>query len=262
VWGGYRFVALADRKAESGLKIIDLGAGHSSASETLCGRVIGALKTEALLNESVGAGYLDRHWPPAFKDTGAWPLKSLRQSFLDGSLTRLTDPDAVLRRKIVEFVEAGSFGLASGATNGGTYERLWSAEPVGAEEVEFEASVFLLTKEKVETLRKTPEEGRPQPEPAPEPGSGATPKPEPGSAPEPDSGSKTATLRLTGTVPPEIWNRLGTKILPKLRSGDGLSVGIELSVNVDATRAAAMEAELRQILGELDLSDRVRLEYS
>lgn len=262
VWGDYRFVALADRKAESDLRVIDLGAGHSSASETLCGRVVSALKTEALLNESVGAGYLDRHWPPAFKDTGAWPLKSLRQSFLDGSLTRLTDPDSVLRRKIVEFVESGSFGLASGATDGGAYERLWFVEPVGAEEVAFEPSVFLLTREKAEALRKAPEEGRPRPEPSPEPGPEATPKPEPGSAPELDSGSKTATLRLTGTVPPEIWNRLGTKVLPKLRSGDGLSVGIELSVNVDPTRAAAMEAELRQILSELDLGDRVRLEYS
>ena len=260
VWGGYRFVALADRKAESGLKIIDLGAGHSSASETLCGRVIGALKTEALLNESVGAGYLDRHWPPAFKDTGAWPLKSLRQSFLDGSLTRLTDPDAVLRRKIVEFVESGSFGLASGTGDGGGYERLWFAEPVGAEEVAFEASVFLLTREKAEALRKTPEEDRPRAEPSPEPDPEATPKPEAGRTPKPDSGNNTATLRLTGTVPPEIWNRLGTKVLPKLRSGDGLSVGIELSVNVDATRAATMVAELRQILDELDLGDRVRLE--
>ena len=262
VWGGYRFVALADRKAESGLKIIDLGAGHSSASETLCGRVIGALKTEALLNESVGAGYLDRHWPPALKDTGAWPLKSLRQSFLDGSLTRLTDPDAVLRRKILEFVESGSFGLASGTGDGGGYERLWFAEPVGAEEVAFEANVFLLTREKAEALRKTPEEDRPRAEPSPEPDPEATPKPESGPTPKPDSGNNTATLRLTGTVPPEIWNRLGTKVLPKLRSGDGLSVGIELSVNVDATRAATMVAELRQILDELDLGDRVRLEYS
>ena len=164
--------------------------------------------------------------------------------------------------EIVEFVEAGSFGLASGGRDGGGYERLWFAEPVGAEEVAFEASVFLMTKEKVEALREAAEEGRRGPEPAPEPSPEATPKPEPGSAPEPDSGSKTATLRLTGTVPPEIWNRLGTKILPKLRSGDGLSVGIDLSVNVDATRAASMEAELRQVLSELDLGDRVRLEYS
>ena len=97
VWGGYRFVALADTRAANGLKVIDLGAGHASANETLCGRIIGALKAEALLNESVGAGYIDRHWPPAFKETGAWPLTSLRQSFLNGSLTRLNYPDSILR---------------------------------------------------------------------------------------------------------------------------------------------------------------------
>ena len=94
VWAGYRFVALGDAQSVDGLKVIDLGAGHSSSSETLCGRVIAALKSGALLNESVGAGYIDRHWPPAFKDAGAWPLTSLRQSFLNGALTRLMDPDS------------------------------------------------------------------------------------------------------------------------------------------------------------------------
>ena len=82
VWGGYRFVVLADNQELEGLKIIDLGAGHAGSSETLCGRVIAALKSQALLNESVGAGYLDLHWPPALKESGAWPLLSLRQSFL------------------------------------------------------------------------------------------------------------------------------------------------------------------------------------
>ena len=53
------------------------------------------------MNESVGAGYLDRNWPPALKKTGEWPLTSLRQSFLNGALTRLIDPDAVLRRQIM-----------------------------------------------------------------------------------------------------------------------------------------------------------------
>ena len=80
--------------------------------ETLCGRVIAALKSEALLNESVGAGYIERNWPPALKTAGAWPLASLRQSFLNGSLTRLVDPDAILKNKIVEFVGRGDFGLA------------------------------------------------------------------------------------------------------------------------------------------------------
>ena len=106
--------SLADGQEPDGLKVIDLGAGHSSSGETLCGRVIAALKSEALLNESVGAGYIERNWPPALKESGAWPLASLRQSFLNGSLTRLVDPDAILKTKIVEFVTRGDFGLASG----------------------------------------------------------------------------------------------------------------------------------------------------
>ena len=255
VWASYRFVALSDAQQQHGLRIIDLGAGHSSASETLCGRIIGALKSEALLNESVGAGYIDRHWPPAFKGTGAWPLTSLRQSFLDGSLTRLMDPDAILRRQITEFVSDGDFGLASGAKNDGTYTRLWYAEPIRQEEVAFESSVFLLTKAKAEEVKTTPAGPvQPQPEPAP--------SPEPGPDPEPTPGAQQTTLRLTGTVPPEVWNRLGTKVLPKLRSGEDLSVGIEFSVSVGSAFARNMETELRQILDDLGLSDRVRVARS
>jgi Protein of unknown function (DUF499) len=263
VWGGYRFVALVDAKAANGLKIIDLGAGHASASDTLCGRIIGALKTEALLNESVGAGYIDRHWPPAFADTGAWPLTSLRQSFLSGALTRLIDPDTILRRKIVEFVERGDFGLASGAKDGAQYERLWYAEPIGAEEVAFESSVFLLTKAKAQEL-KAPETGHPQPEPslAPSPIPGPEPEPEPEPPTGPASGDQRTTLRLVGTVPPEVWNRLGTKVIPKLSSGDGLTVGIDLSVKVAAPFARNMEADLHQILEDLGLGSRVRVERS
>ncbi len=125
------------------LKVIDLGAGHSSSGGTLCGRVIGALKSEALLNESVGAGYIERNWPPAFRESGAWPLASLRQSFLDGSLTRLIDPDMILRGKIADFVGNGDFGLASGRRADGSYERWWFTDVVGTDEVVFEPDVFL-----------------------------------------------------------------------------------------------------------------------
>ncbi len=261
VWGGYRFVALADAKADSGIKAIDLGAGHSSANETLCGRVVTALKSEALLSESVGAGYLDRHWPPAFKETGAWPLTGLRQSFLNGSLTRLVDPDVVLRRKIVEFVESGAFGLASGAPADGRYERIWYAEPLGAEEIAFEPSVFLLTKARSKELRSAA-----APEPRPEPGSEKEPPPAPGPDPENHSESQphtTATpvrLRVSGKVPPESWNRLGRNVIPKLRSGEGLTIGVEFSVEIAAPMADSVEADLQCALNELDLGDRVMVE--
>ena len=42
------------------------------------------------------------------------PLVGLRQSFLNGALTRLVDPDKVLKSKVVEFVGKEEFGLASG----------------------------------------------------------------------------------------------------------------------------------------------------
>ena len=76
--------------------------------------------------------------------------------------------------------------------------------------------------------------------------------------PTPDE--RKATLRLTGTVPFEVWNRLGTKILPKLRSLDDLNVGIEFSVSVSSAVAQKTEMELRQILDDLGLADRVRVE--
>ena len=263
VWASYRFIALADTKADSGLKVIDLGAGHSSANETLCGRVVTALKTGALLSETVGAGYLDRHWPPAFKETGAWPLTSLRQSFLNGSLTRLVDPDAALRRKIVEFVESGSFGLASGSTTDGRYERMWYREPVGMEEVAFDPSVFLLTRTRSDELHSLAVR-----EPTPPPIAPSTPpsdqKPDSGTRPGTDTPSIATPIRLrvSGSVPPELWNRLGTKVIPRLRSGDGLTMTVEFSVEVTQTAADGLEADLLRVFDELGLGDGFLVERS
>ncbi len=264
VWAGYRFVVLADSGEPDGLKVIDLGAGHSSGAETLCGRVIAALKSEALLNESVGAGYIDRNWPPALKESGAWPLPGLRKSFLDGTLTRLLDPDATLRTKLVEFVGRGDFGLASGPRGDGSYERVWHAEAVSADEIVFEPGVFLLAKTRAQALKS----GAPPPErPAASPANGPTLGAESGESSSPvptptpsSSGAATRILRLVGVVPPEIWNRLGTKILPKLRSGSELKVGIDFTVTVKSDAATSLEADLRQILDDLGVADDVRIE--
>jgi len=266
VWGGYRFVIIADSQEPDGLKTIDLGAGHSSGGETLCGRVITALKSQALLNESVGAGYIERNWPPALKESGAWPLASLRQSFLNGSLTRLLDPDTTLRGKIVEFVSRGDFGLASGQKPDGTYERVWFNEPLGADEVAFESGVFLLLKSKASLLKTVQEpEAGPEPIPGPEPtpagGRGEpTPGPSPEPEPEPTPSAGTRTFRISGDVPPEIWNRLGTKVLPKLRGGSDLKIGIEFSVTIDGQLAQSFETDLKQILEDLGLTGRIQVE--
>ncbi len=274
VWASYRFVSLSDAQSDGGLKVIDLGAGHASSGDSLCGRIIGALNSEALLNESVGAGYIDRHWPPAFEEKGAWPLMSLRQSFLNGALTRLVDPDAALRRRIVEFVERGDFGLASVDRGGGEYERTWYKERVGAEEVAFESEVFLLRKARAEEIEASRALQAPAPGQGAAAGSGLMESP-PTAAPIPgfpivervgpaarvpgQAGRKT-TIRLSGAIPPESWNRLGIKVLPKLRSGENLSVRIELSVSVEAGVSEGLQLELSQALADLDLAGRVSVD--
>jgi hypothetical protein len=255
VWGDYRYVVLADKNEADGLAVIDLGAGHASSGESLCGRIITTLKSSAALSESVGAGYLERNWPSTFEESGAWPLASLRQSFLNGALTRLVDPDAVLKTKIVEFVGKGDFGLASGQKPDGTYDRVWFEESVGSDEVTFESGVFLLLKDKAKSLVAPFE-----PEAAPEPGSEPKPKPEQEAGPSPEPPPSQRALRVHGEIPPELWNRLGTKLLPKLRSGADLKVGIDLRVNVDGPAAENLIEDLRQILQDLGIAEKVEID--
>jgi hypothetical protein len=71
----------------------------------------------------------------------------------------------------------------------------------------------------------------------------------------------TRTLRLEGDVPPEVWNRLGTKLLPKLRTaGAELVVGVRFSVSVRADLIGGLASDLRQVLGELGLGEKVTVE--
>jgi hypothetical protein len=63
-----------------------------------------------------------------------------------------------------------------------------------------------------------------------------------------------------GAVPPEAWNRLGTKLLPKLRSGSELKIGLKFSVTVATDSANGLATELRQSLQELGLAEVVKVE--
>ena len=118
-----------------------------------------------------------------------------------------------------------------------------------------------MTKTKAKTLKgglipgPGPEPGTSQgPTTGPEPEAGPTPEPQPG------PGVQTRTLRIVGTIPPEIWNRLGTKIIPKLKSGSDLKIGVDFSIVVDIGNAKTFESDLRQVLQDLGLADKVRIE--
>jgi len=177
---------------------------------------------------------------------------------LNGTLTRLIDPDPVLRARIAEFVSAGEFGLASGAEPGGKYRRVWFREDVGPAEIAFEADVYLLTKALAEKL-KSPG-STPVPPPEPEAVGPATPVTQ--ETPHPDGGgiASHAIISVAGSIPPEQWNRLGTRVLPKMRAAGTVTAAIRLQAEVDSARTTTLSAELKQIIDELGLSGSVQVE--
>ena len=259
VWASYRYLALYDSKEADGVRVIDLGAGHSSSGKSLCGRILAAMTSQSLLNASVGAGYLDRRWPQAFKESGAWPLKSLRQAFLDGSLDRLVDPDQCLRERIPEFVIKGEFGLASGGDPATGYSRIWFKEFMPPDEVAFDPDVYLLTGAKAKALKLRAE--TPTVLGGDGPGGTTTEPARPQIPVEvvPASAGR-QQIRIVGAVPPEVWNRLGTKLIPKLKAGINLKLGLSFTLEVEGGDALQFISDLKQAIEDLGLSDALKLE--
>jgi hypothetical protein len=258
VWAQYRYVLLTDPSSQEALRVIDLGAGHSSANETLCQRVLQALKQEALVNESFGAGYLERKWPPALEESGEWPLSGLRQAFVNGTLTRLIDPETALRTKISDLVDRGELGLASRKKPDGSYERIWFRESVPTDEIAFESDIYLLKSKTAQQLLLRAEEPSGDvsetDEEAPQHGADEGQK----AAEEDVSGVR--QLRVVGVIAPEVWNRFGTHVIPRLRTGDQLQLHLDISLEVDSQTAKQLEAGLRQALEDLKLGDSFRFE--
>jgi hypothetical protein len=265
VWADYRYLVFADRQEPSRMRVIDLGAGHSSSRETLAGRALAALKSQGLLNESIGARYIDRKWPPALLQTGAWPLSGLRQSFLDGSLTRLLDPDHLLRSRILEWVEAGEFGLASGARPDGGYVRVWYNRFVEPTEVTFDADVYLLKRAVAATLHAS---SAPHAESAVEPAYHAPAPIRAETLPENPSGQAISVtvgfgpvrIMIHGDIPPEQWNRLGTRLIPRLRAAGPVTASITLCCEiVEPAATANLTLEVQRTLQDLGLADHLKI---
>jgi len=130
---------------------------------------------------------------------------------------------------------------------------------IGSEEVSFEPGVFLLKKATAEQLRRQPRTDAPTPQPEPKPGQPEQGQTEIPTEPQTDSTPKQRTVRITGSLPPEVWNRVGTKLIPKLRSGDNLVVNVDFSVSIPSEHATALTSEIQQILSDLGLMGRVQV---
>ena len=73
--------------------------------------------------------------------------------------------------------------------------------------------------------------------------------------------AKTRTLRISGEIPAEVWNRLGRTLTPKLKAGTELHFGINASVQIEGN-GNGLQQEIEQILRDLNLADKVKIDLS
>jgi len=108
--------------------------------------VLERLRHDSLLSREIGASYIERNWPPALKESGAWPLASLKAAFFQDQFTRLEKADDTLRVTITRAVSQGMLGLASGK-DANCFDRVWFKEPVELADITFDYDTYLLPDE-------------------------------------------------------------------------------------------------------------------
>jgi len=253
VAGAYQAVVLSDHSQPDHLQTIDLGSRNSDSEQSysVARHVLSTLRDTAVVSESISARFVQRVWPPVFRESGVWPLASLRQSFFDGSLTRLLDAQASLRQCICAGVAAGEFGLAIGSPGDDSFKRIWHNEPCPVEEIQFEAQRFLLTAERAAKLKSVKD---PAVQSAPH------------SADDPARTSSTnvagevpGEIEVTGSIPPGQWNRVGTRLLARLHSAGEVRVDVSIRVESPGDKTSELVEDLRQTLEELGLADSVEV---
>ena len=60
----------------------------------------------------------------------------------------------------------------------------------------------------------------------------------------------TSAIRVSGQIAPEVWNKLGVRILRPLKVGTNIRRGIEFACDAAASDAAAIRAELPQAIAD------------
>ena len=153
----------------------------------------------------------------------------------------------------------GEFGLASGGDPATGYSRIWFKELMPPDEVAFDPDVYLLTGAKAKALKLRAE--TPTVLGGDGPG-GTTTEPARPQAPVevvPASAGR-QQIRIVGAVPPEVWNRLGTKLIPKLKAGINLKLGLSFTLELEGADAQQFISDLKQALADLGLSEALKID--
>ena len=228
-----------------------MGQLHQSEARTITSAILARLRHDSLLSREIGASYIERNWPPAFKESGAWPLVSLKAAFFQGQFTRLEKADDALRTTISRAVSQGLLGLASGK-DPNSFNRVWFKEPVELADITFDYDTYLLTAAKAKALKQAPSQPTTSPAAAPAPTQPFTLTGTPASAP---ASPKEISVAWHGLLKREQWNLFSLKVLTRLAQAN--DVQIEVKVSAKLKEAQTLE-QLNAALKELGIADQFR----
>ncbi len=255
VWQAYKNVFLLDDGNK--LRRIDLGKIHSSAAPTIVDLVLGRLRQEDLLTDSVSVNTLVRNWPPALPE---WSTKAVRDAFYASpKFPRLSSPD-IIKNTIARAVSDGVLGYAG--RSGDQYKPFVFGKPLSASDIEISEDMLLLRKDDALKAEKAIAEGAPPKSP-----SAAPPPPpvvskvegNPGSSPPPPVSTRTLLgFSWEGNVPWQKWTQLYNKVISRF-STKGLRLRVTFEVAPFGGVSEQEMEETRTALKELGLPSELTL---
>jgi hypothetical protein len=259
VWSSYNHLLLWDAN-QGKLKDVALGQLHPSEAKSITSAILARLRHDSLLSREVGASYIERNWPPALKESGTWPLASLKAAFFQGYFTRLEKADDALRQTIARAVSQGTLGLACGK-DANQFDRVWSKEAVELPDITFDYETYLLTAKKAKALKEggaEPPTGK-QATPASKP-TVVSPPPElplgqtPG---QPTTEPPSPVVSWQGQLKREQWNLFSLKVLTRLAQAEDLEIEVKVRAKL---KEAQTTNQLNAALTELGIGSQFRRE--
>ena len=253
VWSSYNRLLLWDASTAS-LKEISLGQLHQSEARSITSAILARMRHDSLLSREIGASYIERNWPPALKESGAWPMAGLKAAFFQGQFTRLERADDALRQTITRAVGQGVLGMACGK-DAAQFDHVWFKETVEPADITFDYDTYILTAKKAKALKEAPvipPSGKPVPPPS-------TPLPDPlvlapPLAPPPEA-LQMPVVSWRGQLRRDQFNLFSLKVLTRLAQAENLE--IEVRVRAKLKEAATLE-QLNAALKELGIADQFR----
>jgi len=251
VWSTYNRLLLWNGK-DGELREIRMGQMHQSQASCITAALMARLRQEGLLNREIGASYIKRHWPPALKESGAWPLASLKAAFFQGNFTRLEKAEDALKQMLLGAVQRGELGLGVGG-DPSRLERIWFKELIDPAEIKFDHETYVLLKLRAEYEKaqveipvkpKEAEEEKPDDRII---GGITIPKPDIEPEPEPE---KPQEIEWRGQLPKDKWNLLSHRVLTKIGNSEDVTIEVAIRATV---KDSSVKQQLNTALRDLGL---------